>query len=168
LIRPPHPATVRRRETPFAKANDAKRSIPVAIAALPYRRAPALLSKGERAFWYPLFRAVKGKYRLFCKVRLADVIHCPSSRRDERKWFRKIGYYHVDFVVCDPSTTAPLLVVELDDRTHHEQARKDADAFKNEVLRVAGMPLYRVAVQRAYDPAELARNIERLIHPDRS
>ena len=134
-----------------------------APAALPYRRSPHLLSKGERAFWYPLYRAVKGKYRLFCKVRLADVVQCPDARWDEARWFRKIGRYHVDFVICDPKTTAPLLVVELDDRSHRSARSENRDQFKAEVLAAAGMPIYRVNAQKAYDPAELGGSIQRLI-----
>lgn len=130
---------------------------------LPYRRAPRLLSKGERAFWYPLFRAVRGKYRIFCKVRLADVVSAPDSRPDERRWFRKISSFHVDFVICDPKTTAPLLVVELDDRSHASPKRRERDKFKQAVLAAAHVPLYRVPAQEAYDPAELGEKIEQII-----
>jgi hypothetical protein len=134
------------------------------MMALPYRPAEYLLSRGERALWVPLYLAVKGKYRLFCKVRLADVVRCPPSRRDERRWFGKIGCYHVDFVVCAPDTTAPLLVIELDDRSHCGQASQQRDDFKDAVLRAAGIPIHRVSAQRMYDPIELAQTIERLIH----
>ncbi|MBC7784722.1 MAG: DUF2726 domain-containing protein [Burkholderiales bacterium] len=130
-------------------------------ALLPYRRASRLLSKGEWAIWHPLFHAVRGKYRIFCKVRLADVVSCP--RKSERYWFRKIGRYHVDFVLCDPRSTMPLLVIELDDRGHRQPKRKAHDEFKDAVLRAAGVPIYRVPAQQAYDPAELSDSIERLI-----
>jgi hypothetical protein len=136
--------------------------------ALPYRRAPFLLSKGERAFWRPLYRAVKGKYRIFCKVRLADIASCPRENRNEWLWFRMIGRYHVDFVICEPRTTAPLLVIELDDRLHRERPRQDRDDFKDAVLRAAGVPVYRVNAAAAYDPIELAQNIERLINGQKS
>ena len=46
---------------------------------MPYRRAKRLLSRGEWAFWYPLFKAVEGRYRIFCKVRLADVVDVPAG-----------------------------------------------------------------------------------------
>lgn len=131
---------------------------------LPYRRASAILSKGERAFWVPLCQAVHGKYQVFSKVRLADVVCCPPHRKDEPRWFKLIGRFHVDFVICDPRTTAPLLVVELDDRRHREGPRKSRDDFKDQVLRAAGMPIYRVNAQGAYDPIELAERIDALIH----
>jgi hypothetical protein len=139
-----------------ARAADAK--------PMPYRRAPFLLSKGERALWHPLYHACKGRYRIFGKVRLADVVCCPDDHPDERRWFRKIGRYHVDFVICEPETTAPLLVVELDGRRHHASPRvRERDAFKDAVLRAAGVPVYRIIAQKAYDPKEIADTIERLI-----
>jgi hypothetical protein len=41
---------------------------------LPYRKVQRLVTPGEQGVWYSLHRAVEGKYRLFCKVRLADVV----------------------------------------------------------------------------------------------
>lgn len=167
-IAPPHgprlAVTGRTAQTPPAQVTTRSQADDARVEVLPYRKVSSLLTKGERAVWHPLYRAVKGKYRLFCKVRLADVVCCPRERRDERRWFRKIGRYHVDFVVCDPHTTAPLLVVELDDRRHLAQRQKEIDAFKDAALRAAGVPVYRIAAQRAYDPIELAQNIDRLIH----
>jgi hypothetical protein len=131
----------------------------------PYQRAPRLLTEGEYAFWVPLFHAVKGKYRIFCKVRLADIVCCPEQRKDERFWFRKIGNYHVDFVICDPETTRPLLVIELDDCSHRDGTaqRRGFDAWKDEALRAAGMPVYRAPTREAYDVQALADVVERMI-----
>jgi hypothetical protein len=162
---PPLPYAARPPIGPLAvvRAPAPGRGVESPTETLPYRRTSCLLSKGERALWYPLYRAVKGQYRLFCKVRLADVVCCPRERRDERRWFRKIGRYHVDFVICEPGTTAPLLVVELDDRRHRARRRQEIDAFKDDVLRAAGVPVYRIAAQQAYDPVELTQNVKRLI-----
>jgi very-short-patch-repair endonuclease len=113
--------------------------------------------------WHPLYQAVKGRYRIFCKVRLADVVYVPGLDRDERRWFRRIGAYHVDFVLCDPETTAPLLVVELDDRSHQNERQTQRDEFKDKVLAAASVPVYRVRAAEAYDPAELAANVNRMI-----
>jgi hypothetical protein len=147
------------------------RSAPVVLLsppspeAMPYTRAKRLLTKGERAFWYPLFKACEGKYRIFCKVRLADVIVTPAG--SGRHWFRAIRGYHVDFVLCNPQTTAPLLVVELDDRSHASTRARERDVFKESVLAAAKLPLYRVACQQAYDPIELARAIDMRVDKSR-
>ncbi len=160
------PVAPARSQTPPPIRNCASdRTAPPGQQNLPYRRAPYLLSKGERAFWHPLYLAVHGKYRIFCKVRLADIVIAPIFRRDERRWFRKIGSYHVDFVICEPRTTAPLLVIELDDRSHTSPQRRKRDEFKHAVLAAANVPLHRVPAQQAYDPAGLAQKIQQLIGP---
>ncbi len=133
------------------------------FADMPYRRTSGILTKGERAVWPSLLHAVKGKYHLFCKVRLADVVHCPPARADERQWFRKIARYHVDFGICDLRTTIPLLVVELDDRRHRQRSCRSRDDFKDSVLQAAGMPVYRIRAQQAYNPLELTEDIERIL-----
>lgn len=131
---------------------------------LPFERVPQLLSKGERAFWHSLYHAVKGKYRLFCKVRLADVVHARGTVWEERRWFKRIRGYHVDFVICDPESTMPLLVVELDDKSHRSmKSHGDRDNFKDAILAAAGVPIYRIKAQQAYDPVQIENEIRRLI-----
>lgn len=129
-------------------------------ARMPYRKAAGILTKGEQALWHPLIIAVAGKYCLFSKVRLADVACCPDYRLNARTWFRRIANYHVDFVLCDLRTTAPLLVIELDDRSHFRLRQIKRDKFKDDVLRTAGVPIYRIPAQQAYDPIELGVYIE--------
>jgi hypothetical protein len=135
--------------------------------ALPYCRAENLLTKGERAFWLPLSQAVNGKYRIFCKVRLADVVCCPPGQSDEKDWFRKIAHAHVDFVICQPESTRPLLVIELDDRSHLDPAQGRRDEWKDDVLCAARLPVYRVPAREAYDALELSQTIDRMIEETR-
>jgi very-short-patch-repair endonuclease len=68
--------------------------------------------------------------------------------------------YHVDFVLCEPRTTRPVLVVELDDRRHRQPGRARLDAWKDTALSAAGVPVLRVEARGAYDAGELARQIE--------
>jgi len=132
---------------------------------MPYQKADGLLTKGERALWHPLRLALKDKYCLFCKVRLADVVRCAADNRNEQHWFKLIGHFHVDFVLCDPQTTAPLLVIELDDRTHQHERQSRRDRYKDDALHAAGMPICRIPAQIAYDPIDLAQTIDRLLNP---
>jgi hypothetical protein len=152
-----------RKPTPLPLRQSPMRTVLVDYRNLPYRKTSALVTPGEHGIWYSLERAVQGKYRLFCKVRLADVVCCPQEDSNEGYWFRKIGRYHVDFVICDLITTAPLLVIELDDRRHREHLRKMQDEFKDAVLRAAGVPVCRIAARAAYDVEELKLRIEQLI-----
>ena len=71
--------------------------------------------------------------------------------------------YHIDFVLCEPTTTRPLLAIELDDRSHRSARSIERDRFKDEVLATGGVPVYRVPASQAYDPLELAAEIARLM-----
>lgn len=130
---------------------------------MPYRACDWILSSGERAFWYPLYYAVKGKYRIFPKVRLSDVVRGPKRHEADRYWFNRIAGFHLDFVICDPETTRPLLVIELDDSTHSNEKSRLRDAFKDRVLRDAGLKVLRIQAAMAYEPEWIKLEIERLL-----
>ena len=51
---------------------------------------------------------------------------------------------HCDFVLADARTLEPLLVIELDDKSHWQTDAQECDKFKDAVLDVAGVPLLRV------------------------
>ncbi len=67
---------------------------------------------------------------------------------------------HVDFVLCDPVTLAPVVAIELDDLTDYPRDRADRDAFVNQLFRVIGVALIRQRVQVTYDPDAIARWID--------
>jgi len=60
----------------------------------------------------------------------------------------------VDFVVCGRDFRVAA-VIELDDRSHDEPARQDADRRKAAVLAAAGIPLHRLNVNPLPDESEL-------------
>jgi hypothetical protein len=150
---------------PPTTAEDYDKAVARIAALLPYRATGELLTQGERAFWHPLRLAVGDRYLIFCKVRLADLAKSPEHRVDASRRFQDIGGFHVDFVLCDVHSTAPLLVIELDDRSHAGPRRQSRDRFKDAVLKAAGLPIYRVRCQQAYAPADLSGEIERRIRP---
>lgn len=110
---------------------------------------------------------MQGKYRLFPKVRLSDIVYARSRKEGDLHWHNKIKGYHVDFVICEPTTTRPLLAVELDDRSHRSAKQANRDAFKDRVLTAARIPILRVQAAEAYDPAALDEEIERLVRQSR-
>ena len=150
--------------TSFPQAEEEYDTAVARIAArLPYRGTRTLLSKGERAFWRSLCDAVGNRYLIFCKVRLADLATTPDERADSVRRFQDLGSFHVDFVLCDFDTTAPLLVIELDDPSHEHAYVRRRDRFKDAVLKAAGLPIYRVKCLNAYSGNELWNQIARRI-----
>ena len=69
--------------------------------------------------------------------------------------FNRIKAKHPDFVVCDPSDMSVKFAIELDDSSHKQSKRMDRDAFLNDAMQSAGIPLHRFAVKREYDPREV-------------
>ncbi|HEU4760082.1 MAG TPA: DUF2726 domain-containing protein [Dehalococcoidia bacterium] len=123
---------------------------------LPYRRVDSLLTAAERSFYGVLVSVVDRDVAVFPKVRLADLLWLPRDARDRRAHLNRVVSKHVDFVLCERRTLAPVLVIELDDSSHRARERRRRDAFVDQALRAAGLPLLRVPVRRSYPPHELA------------
>lgn len=130
----------------------------------PYEKARALFSPAERSFLGVLEKAVGNGYRVFGKVRLADVIRvrrglAGSSRQSA---FNRIQSKHLDFVVRDRDDMTVQFVVELDDRSHAGTKGQSRDSFVNEALAAAAVPLFRFAAKRAYSVQEIRNTIFRV------
>ncbi|MCC6908620.1 MAG: DUF2726 domain-containing protein [Phycisphaerales bacterium] len=129
---------------------------------LPYRRKDWLLSKGERAFYEALCMAVDARaHRIFCKVRLADLVWLPKGVSKRQSHQNRIQSKHVDFVICSAEGLRPLLVIELDDRSHEREDRRQRDAFVDRALAAAGLPVWHAPAAAGYRVEELAERVRR-------
>jgi hypothetical protein len=131
-------------------------------ARLPYFPKEHLLSKGEMAFYRVLAHAVPSGLAISMKTRLSDVIGC-TAEGWKAGWGAKISQKHVDFVVFDPVTTAIILVIELDDRTHDLPDRQARDVFVDRALAAAGVAILRVPAAKAYDLEALRGQVDHLL-----
>lgn len=119
-------------------------------AALPYVATDWLLTPTERGFYYALRQAAGVEFVIFCKVRLADIIHV---RPGPGFWqaMRPICMKHLDFVLCDPMTMRPVLAIELDDPSHERPDRAERDRFVEAALAAAQFPLIRFPASNTYN-----------------
>jgi len=137
-------------------------------ADYPFQRNDYLLSRAERSLYEVLHRTVYPGYRVFPKVRLAEIVHV---KRGTERWgshFNRIKSKHVDFLVCSTDTLTPILVIELDDSSHATPDGKGADAFRNNVFKAAGLPLLRISARATYNPREVTAQVEAALAPPRS
>ena len=131
---------------------------------LPYARIPNLLSAAERDFYRVLQNAVPDGFVLFAQVRLANLIRPTSRNPKQNKYdFYRIQAKCVDFVLCDAATTAPRLVIELDDASHDRVDRKARDSFVDAVLAHVNLPVLHVRWQRSYSHEQLAGDIRQAL-----
>jgi len=130
-------------------------------AKFSYQKEIFLFSLAERSFLGVLELVLGNQFRVFGKVRLADVVKVKSGLigRDWGQAFNRIKGKHLDFVVCDSSKLSIQLVIELDDSSHYRFDRQGRDKFVDEVLLGAGVPIVRFPVKRSYSVEEIRQKL---------
>ncbi|MCA9189501.1 MAG: DUF2726 domain-containing protein [Pirellulaceae bacterium] len=130
---------------------------------LPYELRASLLTAAEQRFYGVLLGAIGDRCVLLAMVRLADIIRVAPGAAQRQSWQNRIHAKHIDFVLCDTETFEPTLAIELDDRSHQRADRIERDAFIEQALSDAGLPLLRIPVQRDYSAAVVRQDILRAI-----
>ena len=136
----------------------------VLLGAPRYEPQASLFTPAEWVFFRALDGAVGADFRVFAKVRIADLVTPKKSINRRAGWraFRKVSSKHVDFVIVDRRTGEIHAAVELDDRSHAQQDRQARDAFVDRVFAQAGIPLLRIPASRGYDRRKLAERVAAL------
>jgi len=109
-------------------------------------RNSLFVNASEQALFVSLERYLTPKYRVFSKVRLEDIISVKPGQPDAKiTWSLRgrIKSRHVDFLITTP-LGQPLVIIELDGKSHRSQQAKRPDQFKNELAKSVGLSLRRV------------------------
>lgn len=112
------------------------------------------LSRNESKFFTALHQAIGDTCFVFPKMRLCDVIY-NSDDRD----FGRIRSKHIDFMLYDKKSFAPVCAVELDDVSHKAPIVQAHDQVKTYYLNKAGVPLLRYPVYPRYYITTLTKAI---------
>ncbi len=118
-------------------------------ASFSYNRQPALFSPAEQSFLEMLEQALGPDYRVFGKVRIADLIK-PANGAGQQTALNRIIEKHVDFVVCNATDLSIIGVIELDDERHNQNSRQKPDGFVDRAFASAGIPITRFPARAAY------------------
>jgi very-short-patch-repair endonuclease len=124
-----------------------------------YKQKNFFMSRAEHECYDALFIAVGEKYHIFPQVHLPSIIDNKVVGQNWKGAFRHISQKSVDFVLCDKSYISPKLAIELDDRTHERQDRKDRDGEVERILKDAKLPLLRLENYGRFNPNELLKKI---------
>ena len=124
-----------------------------------FRLAKSLFTKSETAFYVALRRAVGDRFVVFAKVRIADLCVGLDKKLDPDA-FARVSAMHGDFLLCDPETFRPILVIELNGASHFQPRRRSYDGLKARVLRTLGLHLHTEWVRSSYSAELIKRNIE--------
>lgn len=123
----------------------------------PYVPAKALFSPAECSFLGVLDQAVGSEYRIFGKVRVADLAAVkPGLGLAARQGaLNRVAAKHFDFVVCRASDLSVVCAVELNDRSHSSRRAQARDELLANVCGAIGLPLFQVTAKRVYSAQEL-------------
>ena len=132
-----------------------------------YRKLPVLFTKAERSFLGLLDQAIEDEYRVFGKVRVADVL-APQKGVSRKNWriaFNKISAKHFDYVLCEKSDLSVVAAIELDDKSHNTKRSKTRDSFLENACDSADLPLIRFPAKATYQVQAVRDSINNAISP---
>ena len=127
-----------------------------------YEKIPHLFTRAESAFLRVLEKAAAGRYVVYGKVRIADVLR-PVHEEGTPEWracFNRIQAKHFDFILCDKDSRAIVAAVELNDSSHQMPQRMERDRFVEQVCRESRLPLIFIEWQRQYDWMDVRERIQ--------
>lgn len=132
------------------------------IDSLLYVKEPFLLSKAERSFLGVLEQSIGDNYRIFSKVRVADVISVQNNTNQKNRTaaFNKIKAKHFDFIIVGKEDFSIIGAVELDDKSHKQSDRLKRDIFLNTVCETAGLKLFRFEAKKSYLVKEIRHTLD--------
>lgn len=129
-----------------------------------YEKVGSLCTRRELMLWRMLDHKVNhGDYVVLAKVRLGDLIKITEGGKEGFRHLMKLNRKHVDFVIANRKSLAPIVAIELDDRSHNSRTRRERDKYVNSVFSIVKLPLLRIQTLKKIDGDRL-RNIVDRIH----
>lgn len=125
-----------------------------------YTKKKYLISRAEHEFYDALVIAVGSDFYIFAQVHLPTLIDHKVKGQNWQGALSHINKKSVDFVLCDKAYISPLLAIELDDKSHLSEDRKQRDNEVERILSEAGVPLLRIENHGSFDANNLAMTIK--------
>jgi very-short-patch-repair endonuclease len=120
-----------------------------------YKRRDFLMSRPEHEFFDILVSALENQYYVFPQVHLPNILDHKIVGQNWKGAFRHMDEKSVDFVICDKAYIKPLLVIELDDKTHEREDRVIRDEEVERILTQAELPFLRFGNKGYFNKEEI-------------
>lgn len=110
----------------------------------PYTLNNPIMSVKEKSF-YKAVKPIANELGLtvFCKIRLADLLNVPNNISKRQTWFNYIKAKHADFVLVDNDMNIKV-IIEVDDKTHAREDRKQRDNFVDKAFAQLGLEVLHI------------------------
>jgi hypothetical protein len=127
----------------------------------PYVKTAPLFTAAERSLLGVLEQAVGADFRIFGKVRVADVVsvRTTQSRSVYQTAFNRIRAKHFDFILCNKDDLSVVVAIELNDRSHDKTSRQERDRFLEGVCKSVALPFIQLQARNRYSVVELRERI---------
>lgn len=120
-----------------------------------YRRKRALLTSPEWDLYHLLMNILPAdKYEILPQTALISIIDKVSQNSFRNELFRII-----DFCIMSTKTSAPLLLIELNDASHNRADRKERDRKVADICARAKMPIISFTLKEAKDASLVKKAI---------
>ncbi|MFC5077902.1 hypothetical protein VTH8203_04699 [Vibrio thalassae] len=137
-----------------------------------YKVKGPILSSAQTAFYNALKEAVGEHGVILTKVSMTNVV-TPQKTSNKKQWFianSVIAKSYFDFVVCDPRTMQPRVVIEYDNGQKLDKGKIERQKLIMQVCKSANIPLIGASVKLSYQVGKLRRLLAAhidLIEPDK-
>lgn len=133
-----------------------------------YESRGNLLTPAERSFLRVLEQALDSRYRVFGKVRLADLIK-PTRELDTDKrttLLNRINQNHADFVICTANDLSLVGVVAMETPAYRHGEQSGRDGGIDQVLATAGIPVLRFPSRNEYSVPDVRTRLSEIMIAD--
>ncbi|EOB4962399.1 DUF2726 domain-containing protein [Vibrio vulnificus] len=137
-----------------------------------YRSKGSVLKGHEVAFFNALKTAVGEHGVVFAKVNMSNVV-APRDINSKKQLFiasNRISRIYFDYVICDPRTFEPRVIIELDNGKELNKVKVEREKLLMQVCKTANIPLIGTSIKHSYQVGRLRRLLAAhidLIEPDK-
>lgn len=117
-----------------------------------YSKKP--LSPPEQILYHRLVSALPG-HIVLAQIQLSRVLGVKPGH-NVQSWNNRINRMSLDFLICQKDSSI-VAAIELDDRSHNLESRREQDIKKNDALAAAGVRLIRWQVNALPDEATIQK-----------
>ncbi len=120
----------------------------------------SLMTRNERIVYEKIKKCISEKYIIFPQISIRSIIQRNFKTNNNTQW--KI----VDFLVCEKDNYKPVLVIEVNDKTHEEYERKVRDENVYNILSEMNLPIWFLKPESDYtrfDNINLEEHIKMMI-----
>ena len=127
----------------------------------PFSKKSSLFTQVERSYLNMLEQAVKGKYKIMNRVKMADILDLKSNVDAKSRIAAsvKLNAKYLDFVLCDPEDMSIVAVVDLVNNNSKNGHKAVPDWFVSGAFEAAGIPYIRMKIKTGYTIADIQQGL---------